>query len=77
MIFKVIGIQPVSYTSKKTGQLVEGTQLHVSFEDTRVKGLAVDKIFCGKRIPVDHVKINDCIEVFYNRYGQVDFVGVK
>lgn len=77
MIYKVIGIQTISYTSKKTGQLVEGTQLHVSYEDSRVRGLAVDKVFCGKRIPCDHVKINDSIEVYYNRYGQVDFVGVK
>ena len=77
MVYKVIGIQPVSYTSKKTGQLVEGCQLHVSFEDMKTKGLAVDKIFCGKRIPVDHIKLNDTIEVYYNRFGQVDFVGVK
>ena len=42
MIYKVIGIQPVSYTSKKSGQLVEGCQLHVSYEDMRVKGFATD-----------------------------------
>lgn len=77
MVYNVVGIQPVSYTSKKTGQLVEGIQLHVTFEDTRVRGLATDKIFCGRRIPCDHVKINDVIEVYYNRYGQVDFIGVK
>ena len=77
MIYKVIGIQNVNYTSKKTGQLVEGCQLHVSFEDSRINGLGVDKIFCGKRIPVDNVKLNDYIEVYYNKYGQVDFVGVK
>ena len=77
MIYKVIGIQPVSYTSKKTGQLVEGCQLHVSYADNRTNGFAVDKIFCGKRIPVDHVCLGDSIEVFYNRYGQVDYVGVK
>lgn len=77
MIYKVIGIQPVSYTSKKTGQLVEGTQLHVSFADQHTNGFAVDKIFCGRRIPVDHVSLGDSIEVYFNRYGQVDFVGVK
>lgn len=77
MVCKVVGIQPVSYTSKKTGQLVEGCQLHVSFEDARTEGLAVDKIFCAKRIPVDHINLHDTIEVYYNRYGQVEFVAVK
>lgn len=77
MIYNVIGIQPVSYTSKKTGQLVEGSQLHVTYGDMRVNGQACDKIFCGKRIPVDHISLGDTIEVYYNRYGQVDFIGVK
>ena len=77
MIYKVLGIQSVNYTSKRTGQLVEGVQLYVSYEDKNVSGFATDKIYCPKRIPVDHVKLNDRIEVYYNRYGQVDFVGVK
>lgn len=75
MDFKVIGIKTIAYTSKKTGQPVEGVELHCLYNDNRVAGSAVDKIFLSSRYhDVSHLKLEDTIAVYYNRYGQVDHI---
>lgn len=77
MHYNVVGIRTVNYISKKTGNPVSGVEFHVTFSDKNVNGLATDKIFISSRnLDVSHVKLNDDIQILYNRYGQVDFVEV-
>lgn len=77
MEFKVIGIKTIAYTSKKTGQPVEGVELHCMYNDNRVAGCAVDKIFLSTRYhDISHLKLEDTIDVLYNRYGQVDRIEI-
>lgn len=73
----VIGIEPVNYTSKKTGNPVSGTRLFVTFERKSCVGLASEGIFCNSRAFPDGVpNVGDEIRVFYNRFGQVDQVEI-
>lgn len=74
MIYKVVGIKNVDYVSKKTGRNVQGTELHVLYNDNNVSGKAVDKIYCSKNIVLKDVHIDCEIDVFYNKFGQVDFI---
>lgn len=77
MTYHVVGIRGISYTSKKTGNPVSGVELHVTFSDRNVAGTATDKLFISSRnLDCSHVKINDDINVLYNRYGQVDLIEV-
>ena len=77
MTYEVAGIKNINYTSKKTGLPVSGRELHVLYSDKNVEGTAVDKIFVSSRIETGHIHVGDNINIFYNRYGQVDFIEVK
>lgn len=76
MDYKVIGIKNINYTSKKTGQVVQGTELHCSFDDKNVRGAAVDKFYIPQRVDISHVQIGDLVNILFNRFGSVDFVQV-
>lgn len=77
MNYHVVGIRTINYTSKKTGNPVSGTMLHVTYVDNNVVGTATDKLFINSRyVDCSHVKLNDDIQILYNRYGQVDIIQV-
>ncbi len=76
MNYNVVGIKKINYTSRKTGQLVQGTELHCSFDDKNVLGAAVDKFYIPQRVDISHVQIGDVVNILFNRYGSVDFVQV-
>lgn len=71
---KVVGIQIISYTSKRTGQPVSGTSLHVEFNDAQVEGFAVDKIFLSSTLNLPdlaNVTLNSNVDIEYNNRGYV------
>ncbi|WP_125140340.1 hypothetical protein [Clostridium transplantifaecale] len=71
---KVVGIQIINYTSKKTGQPVSGTSLHVEFTDAQVEGTAVDKVFLSSQLNLPelcNVTLNTNVDIEYNNRGYV------
>lgn len=46
----VLGVEQVSYNSKKTGLPVSGIALHSAFKDPNVQGDSVDKIFISDNL---------------------------
>lgn len=76
MPYQVVGIKNVSYTSRKTGLLVQGTELHCTYDDRNVVGSAVDKFYIPQRTDVSHVQLGDIVKILFNRFGSVDFVQV-
>lgn len=83
MVYKLVGLEDVDYTSKKTNEQVQGVKLHVlgaKDSNSRVKGCAVDTLWIGKRSDMydDIIKIpvDTNIECFYNRWGNVDSIRV-
>lgn len=74
MKVKVLGIQPVDYVSKKTGQPVVGVSYHVSYSDAQVGGMAVDKIYVSDNLDIScrkDIKVGSTIDVIYNNRGYV------
>lgn len=71
MVYEVIGLEDVNYISKKTGKPVTGKKLHLTYDSEKVLGCAVESVFVNKEVYED-VKAGDKIELFYNKFGQVD-----
>lgn len=74
-MFEVIGKEYVDYVSKKTGKQVKGYTLHLCYEKDNCDGLAVANEFVGEDYGKD-IKVNDKIELFYNKYGKVNKIAI-
>ncbi len=74
MIYEVVGIEKLNYISKKTGQPVRGTNLHMVYPSTtdRVTGNLVERLYFPERIDTSKVSVGDRLDVYFNRYGSVD-----
>ena len=72
--YKVVGIQNVNYTSKKTGREVSGKNVACVLSDNRYEGYAVDTFYisdnalksCNESIAVD-----DVVRPAYDKNGNV------
>jgi len=74
---KVLGVQNVDYVSRKTGEKVTGTTLHICYDDANVLGFAVDGVFLSSRLvlPVlKEIKPETWIDIEYNNRGYVQNV---
>lgn len=74
MKYIVLGKQKVDYTSKQTGQRVQGENLHCKYLQKNVEGEAVEKLYISSNVNSPIVNVGDEIDVFFNRYGSVDEV---
>lgn len=70
MEYQVIGKEHLDYTSKKTGKLVTGYNLHMTYEKDNCDGLATVNEFVSDDIGED-VEVSDKVQLFYNKYGKV------
>jgi hypothetical protein len=78
MNYEVIGIEEVNYTSKKTGLLVIGRRLHLTYDfdsKANAEGIGVESIFSTSE-NAKSAKIGDRIEVYYNKYGNVQDIRI-
>lgn len=77
-MFEVIGIQRREYTSKKTGALVRGYNVFVTFEDRNIDGVGCESIWLNDSMFDDAggLSVGDSINVHYNRYGRVNKIEV-
>lgn len=75
MKIRALGLRHVKYTSKKTGYPVEGDELHYSFSDSSVSGVAVDKVFlsASRCLPVPPYVPCDG-EISFDRFGRPDWL---
>lgn len=75
---KILGKQNVDYTSKKTGQPVQGITLHLATTNNKVEGFAVETCFISMKSELYSVvaplPINSEVRLTYNRWGNVDDV---
>lgn len=73
--YEVIGIEEVQYTSKKTNQLVHGRRLHLVSDfaenNNNSNGNCAEQIFTSCQ-NVNTVSVGDTIELYYNKYGNVE-----
>lgn len=73
-MFKVVGFRKVQYTNKANKE-VRGTELYVVNDEVRegVTGYETDKLWLSERITY-RPKLNECIRVYYNKFGSIDEV---
>ena len=76
MLVNLFGIKEVNYTSKRTGNPVSGTELHIVYHDDRVKGQAVDKLFIRSSVKLPVLTLGKSYNISFDRYGSVEFVGL-
>lgn len=77
-MYKVIGVRAVSFTPRNESQPIEGTNLYCAYEDNRITGHGCEKFFVSPGKFVDGIvpRVNDLINVSYNRYGKIETVTV-
>lgn len=74
-MYKILGIENVDYVSKKTNNRVKGYKLHMCYEKNNCEGVAVLEEFVNEDIGKD-IKVSNKIELFYNKYGQVNKIAI-
>lgn len=73
---KVVGVENVDYVSKKTGKSVKGIKLHMLDKSDNVIGYVASQEFLSEKVDCS-VKVNDEVQLFYNKFGQVTSVVVS
>ena len=71
---KVIGFSQRSFTSKDTGELIEGVFIYVSYENKCTTGCACERLYVSlsRLDQCDYYpSVGDDIEPLYNRYGKI------
>lgn len=69
---EIIGIEEVSYTSKKDGNLVEGVRVFMAEPVQRGTGVKVTDAFVSrKKLQTfeEPIKLGDDVTPYYNRFG--------
>lgn len=72
--YEIIGIEEVKFTDEKTGELIHGRRLHLTFEfddDCMKEGMGVLYIKFLKTERAFSANVGDIVNVFYNQYGKV------
>lgn len=73
---KLVGCEEVNYTSKKTGQPVHGTRVHLEMEmpmSITGKGVWTQQEFLSDSVASTVMLEVGCeYELLYNRYGRVE-----
>ena len=72
MIARVLGVQYLDYTSRKTGNPVKGLSLHCAYKDQQVEGEAVSKFFVSDNlgIPLKFLP-GDSVNIEFNQRGSI------
>lgn len=74
MKVKVLGVQNVDYTSRKTGNPVKGVTIHATYKDAQVQGEAVNNIFISDNLKlacISELMPGQTVDVEYNNRGFV------
>ena len=69
---KIIGIENVNYTSKRTGNEVRGKKIYYiqPLNEKKGKGYLCDSVFVSNEI-AENIDIDFEVELLFNKYGNV------
>lgn len=76
---KVIGLETVKYTSKKTGNPVEGINIHCIGKAANVAGLAAERFFVSARAEglyedAGKLRPDQVVDFQFNRFGNIEAI---
>lgn len=72
---EIIGIEEVSYTSKKDNSLVEGVRVYMSEPVKAGQGVHVEEVFVSRRklqTFAQPIRMGDDVTPYYNRFGSFE-----
>lgn len=77
MLATILGIENVSYTSKKTGQPAKGLKIYFAYPvpNDRGSGMRSEDAFISQNVEF-HAQVGDKVNIHYNRFGSVEEVEV-
>lgn len=75
MKFNLVGIRDTRFMNDKTGEVISGKTIFVTYEEYGVRGLKADKLFLSEKknlyvpsqLPAE-------IDIQFNRYGKIDSI---
>lgn len=77
MNYKLIGMRRFQYKNKHTGNMVDACELYVTYEARQdVVGIPCEVIFVKSEFVPKELKLDDTIQVFYNRFRSVERVEI-
>lgn len=72
---KIVGIQALNYTSKKTGNPVSARNIFLEYKDDNVQGVKTENLFLSNsKFGNEDLRLGMSIAVAYNQFGQPDFI---
>lgn len=77
MLATILGIENVSYTSKKTNQPVRGLKVYYAYPINADRGIGMrtEDAFISQNVEF-HAQVGDKVNILYNRFGSVEEVDV-
>lgn len=81
MTYKIVGIEKTEFTSKTNPeQIIKGINVYLLYENRNTIGARTAKEFLSENLlrksGCRELKINDEIEISYNRYGSKDYINI-
>ena len=73
MQVKLVGVQPVNFTNNN-GETIIGTNIFCAFKDENIEGLRTEKFFLKDGITLPECKLNDTINLSFDRRGKVEMI---
>ena len=71
---KLVGFQPMNFTNKN-GEIINGTNIFCVFKDENVQGMCAERFFIKPEIALpEQTKINDVLEISFNRKGKIEAI---
>lgn len=70
---RITGKKEVKFTNDK-GEAIDGMTVYVLFEEQNVEGLCTDHYFLKAGTLPKDVKINDMIDITFNRKGKIEAI---
>lgn len=73
----ILGVENVSYVSKKSNQQVIGVTIYFAYplDPSRGFGMKAEKAFLSQRVQFT-AQVGDKVDILYNRFGSVEEVRV-
>lgn len=78
---KLVGLEPVDYIKRGTGERVQGVKLHTMGKNANVEGISVKEIWISARSEnlfnmARQLPLDTFVDIDYNNYGSVIDIAV-
>jgi len=77
MLVNLLGFRQLDFVGQD-GNVVKGTTMYVSHQETGVTGVMTDKLFIKPEIPMpEGLKVGKPFHVYFNKRGKVEAISLS